>query len=193
VSNSPCSQSSATTLATKSLVYSSNSEDVTARFRFSCRERGRLRTARRESPKRLSDRRVPELLLQSAFVLPHGLDLSAGRVVFECEGRRCAVEVRARTRTLYQELVVDLIAGSDDDLDEVGAAFRKALQEYDPARGQHLTFDKAGLRFMEPHGVTWDDVVLPEPTRDEIRRNVTAFLRAHQDGYAVPLPASRSL
>ena len=119
--------------------------------------------------------------------------LSAGRLLFECEGRRCAVEVRERTRTLYQELVVDLVAGSDEDLDEVRVAFRKTLREYDPTRGQHLTFDKAGLRFMEPHGVTWDDVVLPEPTRDEIRRNVTAFLRAHQDGDAVPLPVSRSL
>ena len=119
--------------------------------------------------------------------------LSAGRVLFECEGRRCAVEIRERTRALYEEVVVDLIAGSDGDLDEVAAAFRKALHECDPTRGQHLTFDKAGLGFMEPHGVTWDDVVLPDGTRDEIRRNVTAFLRAHQDGDAVPLPTSRSL
>lgn len=119
--------------------------------------------------------------------------LAAGRVLFECGCRRCAVEVRERTRTLYQELVVDLIAGPDEDLDEVGAAFRKALRECDPTRGQHLTFDKAGLRFMEPHGVTWDDVVLPEATRDEIRRNVTAFLRAYKDGNRLLLPASRSL
>ncbi|MBY0279118.1 ATP-binding protein [Candidatus Binatia bacterium] len=119
--------------------------------------------------------------------------LSAGRVLFECDGRRCAVEVRERTRTLYQELIVDLIAGSDEVLDEVAASFRKVLHEHDPTRGQHLTFDKAGLRFMESHGVTWNDVVLPEATRAEVQRNVTAFLRAHQDGYAVPLPASRSL
>jgi hypothetical protein len=119
--------------------------------------------------------------------------LSAGRVLFEWEGRRCAVDVRERTRAIYRNLVVDLIAASDDVLDEVGAAFRDALHEHDPTRGQHLTFDKAGLRFMEPHAVTWDDVVLPDATRAEIRRNVTAFLRAYQEGSAVPLPASRSL
>ena len=55
---------------------------------------------------------------------------------------------RERTRTLYKELVVDLVAGSDEALDEVGAAFSEGTARARPDPGQHLTFDKAGLRFL---------------------------------------------
>ena len=60
-----------------------------------------------------------------------------------------AIQVRERTRTLYEELVVEII--------------------------------------------TWDDVILPEPIKEEVRRNATRFLRAHQQGSQLKLPSSRSL
>lgn len=120
--------------------------------------------------------------------------LSAGRILLERGPRRCVIEVRERTRTLYEELVVELIvADGSPDGDTIAADFEAALRRYDPNRGQHLTVDKAGLRFLDPPDVTWDDVVLPETAKEEIRRNVTSFLRAHRDGSSPILPPSRSL
>jgi len=120
--------------------------------------------------------------------------LSSGRILLERSGRRCAIEVRERTRTLYEELIVDLmVAEGSPDSDAIAADFEEALRRHDPTRGAHLTFDKAGLGFLQPPGVTWDDVVLPETIKEELRRNVTLFLRAHQNGLRATLPPSRSL
>lgn len=121
--------------------------------------------------------------------------LTRGLVFRDHAGHRVVVRVAHESSYFCRDLTVDFLfnesasTGNARVLDE----FRAAVDRYDATRGKLLVFDRSGVGFLPSPRVDWDDVVLPEALRHEIRQNVVLYLEAWKRNLSSHLPPGRAL